>query len=78
MCDVGSLLSSADVKMSIETWRIVAKLGDKLQNSSQNLAIIKSQNSANSEEKCWQEKAILGILKELHDILSFYKNVMRI
>lgn len=75
LCDVGSLISSADVKMTIETWRTVAKLGDKLHNCPK--TIIKTDNYDNSNEKYWQEKAILGLFKEVHEILNYYKKVIR-
>lgn len=76
LCDVGSLLSSRDIKTSIETWRTVVKLSEQLHNFYLKLSIIKTESSADMERK-WNRKAILGILKELNQILHLYLRVRK-
>ncbi|KAM7344049.1 uncharacterized protein ACRADG_010889 isoform 2-T2 [Cochliomyia hominivorax] len=71
LCDVGCIISSGDIKTSIETWRIVAKLGVKLRSFRNNFPL--SQNATETVDgKQWYEKAILGIFKELHEIINYY------
>ncbi|XP_023292619.2 uncharacterized protein LOC111675970 [Lucilia cuprina] len=71
LCDVGCLISSADIKATIETWRAVVKLSEKFNNCCSNFPVIKIENSSNTEMH-WYEKAILGIFKELKQILQLY------
>ncbi|XP_065366828.1 uncharacterized protein LOC135959728 [Calliphora vicina] len=71
LCDVGCLISSSDFKTSIETWRAVVKLSEKYSNCHRNFPDTEIENCTNTETH-WYAKAILGIFKELNQIIRLY------
>ncbi|XP_075165846.1 uncharacterized protein LOC142238166 [Haematobia irritans] len=68
LCDVASILSSSDIKLSIETWRIVTKVSSKcnVQFVNGNAEVMRALKEKSTG------KPISGIIKELSKLFYYF------
>ncbi|XP_073845606.1 uncharacterized protein isoform X2 [Musca autumnalis] len=72
LCDVASIISSTDIKLSIETWRIVAKISGKCYETPMEIDV-EFKDSLNELKRKSTEKPISGIIQELRKLFKYFQ-----
>ncbi|XP_059225867.1 uncharacterized protein LOC106094316 [Stomoxys calcitrans] len=72
LCDVATIISSSDIKLSIETWRIVAKISGKFSGYFNNIQQSGGDEIMNELKINATGKPITGIIKELNKLFNYF------